>query len=410
MAQAIRPGRSEPAAYPSGCKPSCNELRVEIIRRDGKQQCGNWARPKCVKWLLDNAPVDDGGAAVAKANALLAPKPKAAAKATSGGDSAPSQRWDNNKDGTRLMNCILLHKDDFLSRDETVARSELQANKGGAKKLKWESIVKSFNDPATGFPSTDEQLLHSVDDLEPGHGLSGIYTGYVVTVDKAISVFKKQIRAPLERAKGKWNVSGNGDDKDVEEEDEEEENENGAGESESESKGGDGDHSSYEKRARSFVYSSCFKDYLFKAHSSGRDWFLVYAYFLMTKYDLFKSALSDMPEDATSSSSCPGSTSGGGKNKKEALLEQVHSDLKEAKEEATASASAFAMKEKRTRCATVASLCNELNDIEDKMGALKDKGEEEGPKYKRLKATHDYLSREYAELTTASSGGAGSGD
>ena len=399
----------ESATYPTGYKPTSTELRVEIIRRDGGQQCSNWARTKCVNWLLANAPVDDGGAVVAKANALLAPKSKAAAKDTSGGDSASSQRWDKNSDGTRIVNCILLNKDDFLSRDETVTRSELQANKGEAKKLKWQSIVNSFNDPATMFPSTDDQLLHSVDDLAPGHGLSGIYTGYVITVDKAMEMYKKQIRAPLERAKAKWNKSGNGDDADQEEEDEEEKNEVDADESERKTEDDDGDHSSYEKRVRSFVYSSCFKDYLFKEHSSGRDWFLVYAYFLLTKHDLFKSALSDMPADAASSSSDPGSTSGGGKNKKEALLEEVHSELKEAKAEASASASAFAMKEKRTRCATVSSLCNDINDIEDKMKALENKGEHEGPKYKRLKTTHDYLSLEYAELTAASSGGAGGG-
>ena len=44
-----------------------------------------------------------------------------AANATSGGESASSQRWDKNRDGTRLVNCILLNKDDFLSRDETVS-------------------------------------------------------------------------------------------------------------------------------------------------------------------------------------------------------------------------------------------------------------------------------------------------
>ena len=121
------------------------------------------------------------------------------------------------------------------------------------------------------------------------------------------------------------------------------------------------------------------------------------------RQDLFKSALSEMPEDACSSSSEHGTTMGGGKSSKHLVLEEVRAGLKRLSGGAAAAAAAAAseMKEKRARCPAVASLTEELNKMGDQMEALEEEGKEGSAKYKQLKRPHAFLNAQYGDLTGA---------
>mmetsp|Transcript_21633 Transcript_21633/g.53370 ORF Transcript_21633/g.53370 Transcript_21633/m.53370 type:complete len:192 (-) Transcript_21633:378-953(-) len=134
------------------------------------------------------------------------------------------------------MNCVALHRAEFLTRDQDVSPGRLTAMNGLARKGNWSSIARTFKDRDFRFEHENELKLLFGNIWEPQTGLSGIHSGfvvfsfssnpklevapllafeffrYVMTAEKAEDMFKEHIRKPIDLAMGKWERSGMGDD------------------------------------------------------------------------------------------------------------------------------------------------------------------------------------------------------
>jgi hypothetical protein len=161
------------------------------------------------------------------------------------------------------VNVIVALKAQFITRDVALTREQLDA-----KQFKpfWELATHKFlsNDP-------ELDTMHGNAGYFANLGLSSRYSGYPITPAKAEQMFK-DLRSDHMKAQGRFRKSGNGE-------------------------GG-----SVDALTSVVVFSSVFSDFVrgFPAHE--------YFYDALIKHQLLQSAATDLPPNAASSSSAPGSS------------------------------------------------------------------------------------------------------
>jgi hypothetical protein len=196
--------------------------------------------------------------------------------------------------------CILMMPQDFLNRDAALSRSQLDAGQGRAgKKTFYRALADAFNgdepflDSLVGTPAQVERYKK--------FGLDPVHSGYKMTPEKAEELFK-EMRATCMSIQSKFRQSGMGD----------------CGTRLQHMADGGREHSVT-------VFSSNYKD--FCVGQPVQEFF----FDSLVGKGLLASAASDMPAEACSSSSNPGSTQsllrarGGRRSIEEGHLERLAS-------------------------------------------------------------------------------------
>jgi len=218
-------GGAEPV-YPAHEKPLASHLRSEVLMRAPHKKSKHWKRKQLVKDLFLTRLPRESTAPQAPNPAVPPRAPLSVSDEDSVRDDPPvadaddydvtadgvKQQATANKDLPRIMNCVALHRAEFLTRDQDVSPGRLTAMNGLARKGNWSSIARTFKDRDFRFEHENELKLLFGNIWEPQTGLSGIHSGYVMTAEKAEDMFKEHIRKPIDLAMGKWERSGMGDD------------------------------------------------------------------------------------------------------------------------------------------------------------------------------------------------------
>lgn len=189
-------------------------------------------------------------------------------------------KWSYMKAMPRLVNTIVHTRAEFLVRDQTPSRSEIDARDTDSY---WDLVVKKFNEDGDDeiefnffvINARDHDVPQEVIQLDPMKR-----EGYILTRRAAKAEFKK-LRQKLQTAMNNFQQSGQGD---------------GGGGNGVE----DGDQNEVTENEREGeVFSSSFIDFV---HA---DWPMYYAYLLFTKYSLLTSTLVEMPPESRHSCSIP---------------------------------------------------------------------------------------------------------
>ena len=174
-----------------------------------------------------------------------------------------SQNWRAMSDSTRLLNVLVLAKDDFINRNRKPSREQLDA---GHRKLFWDDAAELFN-------GKNRDLEKFEGDAEKWRtmGLSCQPSGYLATAEKLEAVFKELRKDHMTAQKG-FRQSGNGEGGPVDVED------------------------------SLTIHSAFFKDFV---NTKPVD---EYFYEILLAHGLLESAATDMPAGSTSSSTELGTT------------------------------------------------------------------------------------------------------
>ena len=184
--------------------------------------------------------------------------------------TSSAQNWHPKTDGARLIMCLIILREEFLLRNGTLTRLELEHD----RKAFWTLVEKLFN-------STNEELNELVGSPELLEryrllGISSEPTGYVVTAEKCEFEFKS-IRSTHTKAQANFLQSGMGDDgKSIR------------------------DHVEEDEDYAVTIFAADFKSFV-KLHPINE-----FFYNALISHNLLASAAVDMPAGAKSSSSRPG--------------------------------------------------------------------------------------------------------
>ena len=287
-------------------KPEKRHLCAELKRRVPDMQCDNWNNDKLLLELSrrDAEPAEQAELAPAAAGAVLpapAPAPDVVQLMDDDGDPVVSVRWAQNKHTIRLVHVLIETKVDFLNRDKTLSREQLDA---APRNWYWEKANRMFMDPnfrPVLDKSTDPEHQHLFDNAKLRTNCR--YNN--CDADKCKREFVA-LKGRLSKYLANFRKSGMGDMPDSEPGTDDG---SGAGEPAAMTENFIPLTEAEKVEKSHSVFSSKFAPYC-RLAGGGADIVALYAYEQFLKHQLLASAASDLPKDTEHSSETDRSCAG----------------------------------------------------------------------------------------------------